>query len=107
MVHRRSHHYNELQMCKFVTSGETCRYGEDKCFFRHKSRANVVGINNKVVANNDLDFPTRQTEAPPDQQIVNLTEMMNQMKMQTDLMQKMQSQMFQFVQMQSVRTPGV
>ena len=107
MVHRRAHHYNDLQMCKFVTSGETCRYGEEKCFFRHKNRVNIVGTNNKVVANSDLDFPTRQPEAPPGHQVVNLSEMMKQMKLQTDLMQQMQSQMLQFVQNQSIRTPGV
>ena len=116
MVHRRDHHYNELQVCKFITSGETCRYGEEKCFFRHKTAINPilpervkVGTNNKVVVDidSDVDFPRLQPAAPPDLQVQNLTEMMKQMKMQTDLMQQMQSQMLQFVQMQSVRTPGV
>ena len=108
MVHRRASHYNDLQMCKFITSGETCRYGEDKCFFRHTRMTNVPGTNNnKVVANNDLDFPTLLPEAPPDQHMVTLAEMMKQMKLQTELMQQMQSQMFQFVQIQSTRTPGV
>ena len=108
MVHRRAHHYNDLQMCKFITSGETCRYGEDKCFFRHTRMTNVPGTNNnKVVANNDLDFPTRLPEASPDQHMLSLAEMMKQMKLQTELMQQMQSQMFQFVQIQSTRTPGV
>ena len=110
MVHRRAHHYNDLQMCKFITSGETCRYGEERCFFRHKTAINTqIRTNNKVVVDigSDEDFPRLQPAAPPDLQVQNLTEMMKQMKMQTDLMQKMQSQMLQFVQMQSVRTPGV
>ena len=90
MHHRKSFHYNDLKPCKFVLSGETCKF-KDRCFYRHSSAP--TGLNN-IVVKDSQDFQVSQQTVPPDPmallcaQMTNMNTNMTKMTQMLELFQE-------------------
>ena len=112
MKHRKTHHYNELKVCKFILSGETCHF-RDRCFYRHTATPttgpapapDINNMNMKNIANRDQGFQLPQQSVPPDQ-ISLLCAQMTAMNTSISTMTKVLENMSQ-QQSQQTRGPGV
>ena len=108
MKHRKTLHYSELKVCKFILSGETCHF-RDRCFYRHTATPPPAPGANNIVVKETQGFHLPQQSVPPDQmsQLCNQMMAMNttitqQLGTMTKVLESMQSQ-----QSQQTRGPGV